>query len=134
MNPLDLLILALAVSRVTRLIVHDTITESLRTWIWRRWPGEDTQFGDSEVKGNGTDTFGRKVGYLKSGKDVVWVSGAWYATSPSFLGRVIECHWCAGIYVAIAGWAAWWFYPDIVFYLIPLALAEVLGLLIDRHE
>ena len=133
MDWLDLLILALAISRVTRLVVHDTITEPLRNRIWRRFPGSDTQFGDSEVEVNGTDTFGRKVGYLKSSKnDVVWVSGAWYAVSPKFLGNVISCHWCSGLWLAIGGWAAWWFYPDIVFYLIPFALAEVLGLLNDR--
>jgi hypothetical protein len=62
------------------------------------------------------------------------VGGAWYAVHPKFLGNLISCHWCSGLWLAIGGWAAWWFYPDIVFYLIPLAIAEVLGLLNDRGE
>lgn len=132
MNWLELLIVALAVSRVARLLVHDTITEGLREWVWRRYPVDDTQFGDSEVTVNGKDTFNRQLGHLATGVEVIRLQDAWYAINPRFIGKLISCHWCAGIWVAIAGWAGYWFYPDLVVLLAPLALAEVIGLLNDR--
>jgi hypothetical protein len=44
-TPYHLLILALAAYRVTRLITHDTIFNSLRERIWKRSPPENNRLG-----------------------------------------------------------------------------------------
>jgi hypothetical protein len=44
-NPVQLIILALAVYRATRLVTTDTITEPTRNRIWKRYPPESTRFG-----------------------------------------------------------------------------------------
>lgn len=133
MNPLDLLILALAVSRLSRLIVSDSITEKLRNWIWYRLPASDTEFGDSEVKVDGKDTLGNQIGVLhKTGVHVFRTRTAWYATQPRMIGNLISCPWCAGFWVAIAVWAGYWFYPETVIFTVPFALSEITGLLNAR--
>ena len=130
MNWLDLVIVALAASRLTRLVVSDTITEPLRNFVWRRFPGHLTTWGDSEVKQNGTDTFGRPAGVVRH-FDVFKVDTLWFAVRPRFVGSVIECHWCTGLWVGVGVFAAFWFYPVIVPYLAALAVAEVIGKLND---
>ena len=128
MNPLELLILALGVSRLTRLVVHDSITESLRTWVFYRYPASDTQFGDSEVHNRIKYT-----GLLDTGVEVLQGDGAWYATRPRFIGNVISCHWCFGLWVGIIAAAGYWLYPDLTWFALPFALSEVTGLLNDRR-
>lgn len=133
MTWLTLVIAMLAASRITRLITSDTITEPARRYLLIRHPGSDTLFGDSEVKGDGKDTYGRQVGTLRdSGVDVVKTKPGWIAVHPRFLGNVISCHWCTGIWVAVVVWAVVWFYPVTVPFLAALAVAEVIGLLNDR--
>lgn len=132
MTWLDLVIVALAASRLTRLIVHDSITEPMRVWMWRRWPSRDTEFGDSEVNTDGKDTLGNPIGQLRTGVDVFRTKTAWFATRPRFVGNLISCHWCSGIWVACAVWAVAWFYPVTVPLLAALAVAELIGLLNDR--
>lgn len=129
---LDYLILALAVSRLTRLVVHDSISERFRTFIWRRWPGTDTQFGDTEVAVDGKDTLGNRIGQLTTGVDVFRTSVAWFATTPRFVGNLISCHWCLSVWMAVAVWAGYWVYDGLAWWLLPLALSEVTGLLNDR--
>ena len=131
MTPLDLLIIALAASRLTRLIVSDLITEPLRRMVWKRYPGSDTTWGDTEVRQKAKDAFGRSIG-VAGQVDVFKLDKVWFASQPRFVGQVLECHWCAGIWVAIGVFAAAWFYPVVVPYLTVLAVAEVIGLLNDR--
>lgn len=45
MNAIDLIILALATTRITMLITTDTITQPLRERIWRRYPPESSRYG-----------------------------------------------------------------------------------------
>lgn len=132
MNPLELLIVGLAASRITRLAVSDTITEPLRRKLWRVFPGRDVTFGDSEVRRDGTDMFGREVGWMGT-REMFKTDGAWYAVHPSWVGDLISCAWCTGLWVGVAGFAAYWFYPVVVPYAAALAVAELIGLLNDRH-
>ncbi len=132
MNALELIVLALAVSRIARLIVSDAILDKPREWVLRRYPGATTEFGDTEVVENGTNTFGRRIGYLRTTNVPVFKASSWFASEPRFVGNVISCTWCTGVWVAIATWLAYWFYPDLVYWVAPLALAEVAGLLNDR--
>lgn len=126
MTWIALAVLALGTSRLTRLIVHDSITEKLRTWVWYRWPADDTVFGDSEVTVNGS------TGRLRSGVQVFRQQDGWYALRPRFAGNLISCHWCASVWLAIIVWTVWWFYHDLVIFLAPFALSEIAGLLNAR--
>ena len=149
MNSLELLILALGGSRFTRLVVHDSITESLRTWLWYRYPASDTQFGDSEVHASGkvvdpnqpphsrtisdyTAKPSGVIGLLNTGVEVFRDVDAWYALRPRFIGNVVSCHWCFGLWVGIIAAAGYWLYPDLTWFALPFALSEVTGLLNDH--
>lgn len=45
MNLIDLIILALATTRLTLLITTDTLTEPVRQKIWERFPPEKSRYG-----------------------------------------------------------------------------------------
>jgi uncharacterized protein DUF1360 len=90
---LQLLIYALAVARVTGLIVADSITE----------PARDALLGwlDDRPK-----------------------------TMGSFVAAVIECPWCAGMWVSLVAAPLVWFWGDSPVMLIPalaLAFSQVTG-------
>jgi hypothetical protein len=44
-TPLDLVVDALATSRLTRLVVDDELTEPIREYIWKNHSPEDTKLG-----------------------------------------------------------------------------------------
>lgn len=84
---LQLLIYALAVARVTGLIVADSITEPIRDAILVRLDDRPATLG-------------------------------------AFLAKLIECPWCAGMWVSLAAAPLVWFFGDSPVMLIPaLALA-----------
>lgn len=87
-----LLIAALATYRLTRLVIEDTITESVRLWIWQRY---------------GLDSF---VGGLI---DCAWCASIWVGTAVSLL------LWTTGAAtLSLAGWL-----------LLPLAFSAITGIL-----
>lgn len=45
MTALDLVVYGLATYRLTRLITRDVITDSLREWVWKRRPPENSKIG-----------------------------------------------------------------------------------------
>jgi hypothetical protein len=119
----NLVILVLASARLTRLVVTDTLLQTPREWWLRRWPAEDTVFGDSEVTGN----------RLRTGVEVFREADGWYPVSPSMLGALITCVWCAGFWVAVLVWTAYQFYPEAtVLVAAPFAFSYVIGWLDDR--
>jgi hypothetical protein len=90
---LALLIYALAVARLTGLVVADAITEPVRD---------------------------RLVGWLD---DSPGSSGEWFAT-------LIQCPWCAGMWISLAAAPLIWFWWDSPVMLIPaiaLAFSQVAG-------
>jgi len=118
-------ILSLAIARLTRLITTDSITEPIRRWVLYRWPTDETEFGDSEIDGDGS------VRTLWTGVEVVKLTGhdGWLALYPKKWSEVFTCDWCAGFWVAIVVWVAYWFYPVTEVLLTPFALAYVAGFL-----
>lgn len=129
----ELVVLAFAVSRIARLVVSDAILDTPRNWFLSRFPADTTQFGDSEVIQGGKGSLGERVGRLRGSFVDVFKSGdAWYAAEPRWVGNLVSCAWCVSVWVAIAVWAGYFFYPDLVYWLAPLALAEAAGLLNDR--
>jgi hypothetical protein len=94
-NALLLLVYALAVARVTGLIVSDTITDPARDWL---------------------------IGWLDDRP----------ATLGSFIAGVIECPWCAGMWVSLFASPMVWFWGDSPVMLIPaiaLAFSQVTGMI-----
>jgi hypothetical protein len=92
---LALLIYALAVARVTGLIVADTITEPIRD---------------------------RIVGWLD---DTPGSAGEWFAS-------LIECPWCAGMWVSLIAAPLVWFWGDSPFMLVPalaMAFSQATGMM-----
>lgn len=122
-DPLLLVLDALAVYRLTRLVVTDTFgpVASIRERLLARWPGEDTDF--TEV------TQGEGGPVSSSGIEVFEADGKWWPVHPHWLGGLISCYWCAGFWVAVGVVAAdlaweWWVYPAAA-----LAVSTVVGLL-----
>lgn len=92
---LTLAIYALAVARVTGLIVLDAITEPARDWL---------------------------IDHLDDRPH----------TAGAFLAALIECPWCAGMWVSLVAAPLVWFFGDSPFLLIPalaLAFSQVTGMM-----
>lgn len=90
-----LMIYALAVARVTGLVVSDTITEPLRDRL------------------------------------IEWLDDR-PATAGAFLAALIQCPWCAGMWIAMAAAPLVWFWGLSPVMLIPalvLALSQVTGMI-----
>jgi hypothetical protein len=94
-DPVLLVIYALAVARVTGLIVSDTITEDARDALIKRLDDRPRTLG-------------------------------------AFVIGVIECPWCAGMWVALAASPLAWFFGHSPVMLIPaiaLAFSQVTGMI-----
>jgi fatty acid desaturase len=92
---LQLLIYALAVARVTGLIVEDSITEPARDWIIERLDDRPATLG-------------------------------------SFIAALIQCPWCAGMWVSLLASPMVWFWGASPVMLIPaiaLAFSQVTGMI-----
>lgn len=122
-------IVALAVHRLTRLIVSDTITEPLRNRVLSRWPSDDAVFTDEWV----TETAGEPQ--TIAGADVFYIDGTgWMATKPHWLGTLITCTWCASFWIATLATVGLLLteavaLPALAWWLLPFAFSSVVGLL-----
>lgn len=131
MDAIELVVLALAVARLTRLLTTDTVPfGALRSRLLFRYPTVATVYTDSEVKADGKDTFGYQVG-TAYGRQVFKSGDSWYAVTPYRWTELITCNWCMGLWVGIIVWVAYWFYPDTVIYAVPFALSQIAGMTND---
>lgn len=116
MNGLQFVVLALAVYRVTRLIVTDTILDKPREALLTRYPASDTVFAEWA-------------------DGLVWsetVEG-WIALEPSWLGDLVSCVWCAGFWISVVAVLLWWLAPGLVWWLaLPFAFSAVVGIIESR--
>ncbi|UOE56805.1 DUF1360 domain-containing protein [Cytobacillus oceanisediminis] len=87
-SPMELLILALASFRLTRLIVFDKITEFLRKPFLEEVEEKDEN-GEIEV-----------YWVVKEGK----VRG--------FFGELLSCYWCTGVWSTLFLYASYYFYAS----------------------
>ncbi|WP_409346800.1 DUF1360 domain-containing protein [Paenibacillus sp. MBLB4367] len=101
---IDFMIFSLAAYRLTHLLVFDKIFEPVRNcFVTRDFTGK-------------TPTFTLQGGRLRS-----------------FIGRMLICHWCAGIWVSFGMAAAWWAIGSVMEWaFLALAAAAVLSL-IETH-
>lgn len=91
---LQLLIYALAVARLTGLVVADSITEPVRDWVLVRLDDRP-------------------------------------ATAGQALATLIQCPWCAGMWISLAAAPLAWFWGDSPVMLIPalaLAFSQITGM------
>lgn len=107
--PLELLLLALAAYRTTRLVLTDTITKRFRDWWYVRFPPPHLVI---EAREQGGD---------------------WVPLKAHPLGTLFSCSWCLGFWIALAWSGAYWAWPVATVYLaLPLALSVVVGKLSER--
>ena len=112
MTPLEFVVVSLAVFRVSRLIVSDSILDRVRIRFLTRHPASDTVFMDG-------------------GDGRLWVEAldGWVAEQPSFFGELISCVWCVGFWVAVLAVIGWWQVPQVVWWIgLPFALSAVAGI------
>lgn len=124
---LTLLVDGLATYRLTRLIVRDDFPpiKKLRDWMLRRWPAADVEYATADIDDGyvrGTRTAVRALRI----ENEQYVYGPEH---PSWIGDLITCPWCAGMYaaagvVAMHEFVFWWPWLALV-----LALSAVAGLL-----
>jgi len=112
MDPVILVVDALAIFRLSRLVTSDTILDRPRAWLLRRWPGSETEFYDSEVENS--EVRGRPVVTLEGTRPRLWV-----VLEPHWFGSLIQCVWCISIWLAVAvvaarQWWDWWQWPALV--------------------
>ncbi|MDZ7743004.1 MAG: hypothetical protein U5Q03_15030 [Bacteroidota bacterium] len=133
MDPFAFVLVALGASRLTRLIVSDSITRPLREWVWLRYPADSTQFGDSEVKVGGTDTFGRKIGHSAVyGSSRARRRGLVPRSIPILSGTSLPVDGPRGSGSGVASFAAWVTWPSLVYVFAALAVTELVGIVNDR--
>lgn len=118
-------------ARLSRLIAEDTFPPilKLREAILRRWPNEDTEFGDSEVTSTAQNTLGFYVGELKNGTEVFKSGNSWRAVTPYAWSELITCRWCNSLWLAFAVWTSFYFYDVTVIFAAPFAISYIVGFL-----
>ena len=113
----QVVVLALAAFRLSRLLIEDTITQPLRTVIFSRWPAQDVEYeaGDKVVGG----TF--------------QLAGKLYANEPTWTGdriaKLLGCYACTGFWVSLILSVLWWLWPITVWVVFPFALSTVVWFL-----
>jgi hypothetical protein len=88
---LDLLLLALAGFRISRLIIEDSILGPFRTALFVRWPGTDIKYEAKDRERVRGGTFE--------------LSGDYYASNPTETGdrlsKLLGCYACTGFWVSL---------------------------------
>lgn len=119
-------LVTLAAARVTRLLIHDTITEPMRRLLWRRLGNEVPP------------------ALLESIRHYVARTQQTNPRSRSWAWKLINCPWCLGFWVSLlltaplafspairallpGPWPLWW--P-----ITALAASQLVGLLLAREE
>lgn len=127
------LIDVLACYRLTRLIVKDSLFQEARWWVLRRWPSELTTFPESIVT---KDEEYPNRGWLTEPGPALFKTedGEWVAEGTYKLTELLECGWCASLWVATGVVALrslwdWWQYPALV-----LALSALASLILSLAD
>lgn len=119
MSLVEFLVLTLAVFRLARLVIFDTIAEPFRDFFLTRWPGQDVEYDpDDKVRG-GT--------FLLEGK--------LYAQEPTVVGdriaKLLSCVWCAGFWLSLIVVAAYAIAPVQTFWAaLVLAVSGLAGIVL----
>lgn len=114
---LQVLVLALAAFRLSRLLIEDTITQPLRSWIFSRWPAQDVEYEAGDRVRGGT----------------FQMAGKLYASNPTWTGdrlaMLLGCYACTGFWVSLILTVIWWLWVNVIWFLFPFALSTVVWFL-----
>lgn len=117
-NELDgvrLSLLLLGVYSITRLIVTDTfpLFAKPRDWIKKRFPPSEFLMETKPPRGTWKK--------LPDNKHYLVIKGHWF-------GDLIDCPWCAGFWVSLSVWSAYFFLPLLTLaLLVPLSFRAFVG-------
>lgn len=108
--PVELILLALAAYRTTRLVLTDTITRRFREWWYLRFPtpqmAVEARKADSEE---------------------------WLQLQPHPLGTLMSCAWCLSVWLSALWVIAYAYWPTVTIWAaLPLSLSAVVGKLSER--
>lgn len=127
MEPITLIVLALAVARITILITRDAILEPLRHRIFTLSPPPNNRkhgwHYQNLIRATPDEqNLNRQNGISRF--DSRWQDTGEENRDPGFAGELLSCPDCTGIWVGIAWYLAWLEAPGIVETVsVPLALA-----------
>lgn len=134
-----LIILGLGTARITALIVLDDITEPLRDFVFHYFPPEDNEARGIYYQSyrKATPEERERLAKLK-GRVHWWQRRFEFDPSvlrrPAFLGRLLACHKCVGVWVAGFNVGAYLIWPEpIIAINLALASAFMSIILIGRY-
>lgn len=120
-----IVILGFGTARMTALIVLDDITEGIRDRIFHRFPPEDNDARGWYYQSYRPATEDERKRISKTGAPAWkarWEYDGTQVRSPSFIGRLLSCHKCVGVWVASANTGLFYAAPA-VFIMINMAMA-----------
>ena len=123
-DAVELIVLALATFRISRLVVEDTIFDVPRAWLLSRWPGDDTEFARSVAR---VDEQGRLFVDGTTTELVAVEADLLVAANPRWFGRWLECIWCVSVWVAAAVVVVAYNWDSFEWVAVPLALSAAAG-------
>lgn len=115
MEPITLLLLALASARITLLITRDAILEPIRHWIFLVSPPPDNKrhgwnyqqlFRANKRERNMQRQHG--MGWWESR----WAGGDAVERQPGWFGSLLSCPDCVGVWVGAGWYTTWVFAPE----------------------
>lgn len=135
----ELLVIALATARLTALITLDEISKPLRDLIWHYFPPEDDEKIGAYYQSLHPATEQERARLATFKNRLHWWQrrfefDATRTRQPTFLGKLIACHRCTGVWVAFATSISYLISPSAsIVIALPFALAFVSTALIGRY-
>lgn len=133
---LSLIVVGLAVARLTLILVRDDIAEPLRKLIFLASPPENSErdghyyqswhrLRDQSVRSNvKRDILGRRYVYQQKAAE----------RPPGFIGRALSCPDCSSVWIAFVAVVAYYNWPVQTFWLsLPFALALITSMAARRY-
>lgn len=132
-----ILILGLGTARATALITLDDITEPLRDRIFHRFPPEDNDargwYYQSYRRASAAESRKMKSIGLPDWK-TRWEYDGNQTRDPAFIGRLLGCHKCVGVWVAAANTLLFYANSELAIFLnMILATAFVSIIMISKY-
>lgn len=127
-SPFTFLVLALAIYRVTRLIVADSLLEPARNWLFGRFP-----YSGSFMDGGPEDKPKRakRAAFQNTGRGT---EARWFVETGTFLGNLLHCFWCIGFWVSVVGTVVYGLFPTAGLLLsLPFTFSAITGFIASKE-
>lgn len=131
---LALVLLGLALFRLTRLVGWDEITVDPRRWVTGIADTDYNQVAQwvEAAKAHGRDPWSDSAGDGHPGSG--GLSGI-ISERRYYLAKLVRCPWCIGFWLSVTVWLAWWGEPRVTLFLAtPLALSAIVGLVAKNWD